>query len=330
MMRGPEPFAAFMARALHDPDNGYYTRHIRTVGARGDFSTSATLSSLLGQAAAAWIRGELRAQPSIRHIIEIGPGDGSLHDAVRRELGWWRRRRFQSHLVETSPVLRQRQQERLGAKAVWHESLAEALDACGGSAFIYHNEVLDAFPATLLEWRHGAWHEVWVEFDANQRPHESLKPSPPELELNRDIQAWRPREGQRIEILTSVKAWMEDWAPHWKSGAMLTIDYGDVFPALYHRRPAGTLRGYLLQQRLTGSAIYENIGRQDITADVNFSDYRAWASALGWTETFYGTQARFVMDHVRLRKRSAADAFLLSPDGAGEAFKCVVHRRLRR
>eukprot|EP01031_Cornospumella_fuschlensis_P020213 gene20213-24780_t len=72
-----------MARALYDPQRGYYTRNIRTVGARGDFSTSATLSPLLGQAIAAWLTEESRLQPQVKHIIEIGPGDGSLHAAMR-------------------------------------------------------------------------------------------------------------------------------------------------------------------------------------------------------------------------------------------------------
>ena len=81
-----------MARALFDPERGYYTRNIRTVGARGDFSTSATLSPSLGAAIAFWLKAESRAHPSIRHIIEIGAGDGSLMQNVRQAMSWWKRR----------------------------------------------------------------------------------------------------------------------------------------------------------------------------------------------------------------------------------------------
>ena len=49
-----------MARALFDPERGYYTRHIKTVGARGDFSTSATLSPALGHAIAARLHSAKR------------------------------------------------------------------------------------------------------------------------------------------------------------------------------------------------------------------------------------------------------------------------------
>ncbi|MDZ4286795.1 MAG: SAM-dependent methyltransferase [Prosthecobacter sp.] len=323
-MTGSEPFSAFMARALYDPQRGYYARHIRTVGARGDFSTAATLSPLLGRAIAAWLLEESRLQPQVRHIIEIGPGDGSLMAVVRKSLGWWQRRRFQFHLVETSPVLRARQQERLGRKVRWHEDMAGALRAADGQAFIYHNEVLDAFPVTLIQWQDGEWQEVYVGSGREELKPLTLKPTDSCI-----LSDWQPQNGQRCELHVTVKEWLAEWAPSWQAGAMLTVDYGDVFPALYHRRPRGTLRAYLLQQRLEGAAVYENPGRQDITADVNFTDYRAWAQALGWEEAAYGTQAEFITARVK-RQRTNADAFLLHEDGAGHAFKHVIHRRLRK
>jgi len=58
---GAEPFSKFMQRALYDPQRGYYTARIRTVGARGDFSTTATLSTQLGKAIAAWLLAEAKA-----------------------------------------------------------------------------------------------------------------------------------------------------------------------------------------------------------------------------------------------------------------------------
>ena len=58
---------------------------------------------------------------------------------------------------------------------------------------------------------------------------------------------------------------------------MLTIDYGDIAERLYHRRLHGSLRAYLFHQRILGSAVFENRGLQDITADVNFTDLVAWS-----------------------------------------------------
>ena len=52
------PFREWMRRALFDPERGYYSHHARTVGRRGDFSTSATTGTALGEAVASWLKGE--------------------------------------------------------------------------------------------------------------------------------------------------------------------------------------------------------------------------------------------------------------------------------
>ena len=107
---------------------------------------------------------------------------------------------------------------------------------------------------------------------------------------------------------------------------MLTIDYGDDFPALYHRRPRGTLRAYLMQQRLEGVNIFANPGRQDITCDVNFTDVRTWLREHGTTEQSYESQKAF-LERLAPRSASMADAWVARGDGAGEAFRCLSVRR---
>ena len=322
----PKPFSDFMARALYDPERGYYARQIQTVGARGDFSTSATLSPVFAQAVTGWLKKEAGLRPEVRHVIEVGAGSGVLMAGVKKNLGWWQRRKFHWHIVETSPVLRQQQRTLLGSRVTWHEDLKAALTSCEGMAFIYHNEVLDAFPATLLQWHEKAWHEVYIS--AERR--EVLQP----LEWGKDkrkhfsaLGPWPARaKSQKVELHDSVRQWLEAWAPAWKTGAMLTVDYGDEFPALYHRRPAGTLRAYLRQHRIEGFEIYLHPGRQDITADVNFTDYRKWAKKLGWSEASYGTQADFIHAHVKKLPSTPSTSFIMDSGGAGEAFKHVVHR----
>ncbi len=336
-----ESVEQFMARALHDPVQGYYARRIRTVGKGGDFSTTATLSPALGKAIARWLRSEARQQPGVRDVIEIGAGDGSLMAAVRASLGWWQRRRFRFHLVESSQPLSEQQKARLGPKVTWHQDLPSALKATGGKAWIYHNELLDAFPVQVVQWNAEAkeWEEVWLNWQAGSpsaMPQETFRP----LSLKADERArfsvlsqWNeasppPAARQRCELAVAVRAWLKQWASSWKAGAMFTMDYGDTFPALYHRRPRGTLRAYLLHQCLEGMNVYANPGRQDITADVNLTDYRKWASELGWREAAYGTQTEWLAPVLKpsAAQRSSADAFLTHSEGAGNAFKYVIHR----
>ncbi len=335
------PFREWMARALHDPRGGYYARRVRTVGRQGDFSTSATISTLLGQAIAAWITQERASYSSVRTIVEVGGGDGSLSAAVRDSLGWWQRRKYEWFMVETSVPLKEQQQSRLGAgHARWFNNLEAALKACEGSAFIFHNELLDAFLVTLLQWEEDAaqWQEVWL-YHENGTWHDELRPFEPDVRVDTShfgllsATEWKPvslRRGQRLELGAAARDWLTGWAPHWKSGSMLTLDYGDKDSRVYHRQPRGTLRAYFMHQRLVGSHVYENMGHQDITADVNFADLERWGRSLGWTNEPMQTQRQFLQRHVsNLDARASRDpavAFLLAGDGAGTAFKALVQR----
>lgn len=300
-----EPFSSFMSRALFDPQRGYYTKQIAGIGRRGDFSTSATLLPDLAKAIASWIGKEYRKQPQVRQVIEVGGGDGTLMQLVRKALGWNLSWRFRYHIVDVSETLRLQQRHRLGDRVQYHQTMEQALAATGGDAWIYHNELLDAFPATLIEWRGGQWHEVWVP--------EELRPLEIDPQPFSALKHTTFAEGQRCEIHPSIREWLQKWSPHWKRGQMLTIDYGDEFPALYHRRPGGTLRGYLMHQRLYWPDLLQSPGRMDLTADINFTDYRAWCHELGFEELSYQTMAQW---------SGYGEA-----DGAGEAFKCVIHRR---
>ena len=128
------------------------------------------------------------------------------------------------------------------------------------------------------------------------------------------------RPGQRVEIHESYQHWLRGWAGHWTSGAMLTIDYGDPMPALYHRRTCGTLRGYAHHQRLTGHEIYQAPGRLDLTADVNFSDLEKWGEELGWKTTRHSTLHEFFFPATDPKFLEAAKAFRVLDQCPSAAF----------
>lgn len=284
-MDGPVSFERFMHDALYNPQTGYYSRRIRGVGRRGDFSTWATLDRSLATGIASWIRGR-----KIRHVIEIGAGDGSLARAVLRELGWWRRVRLSYHIVEVSTPLREVQERSLkGFGVVWHQTPAEALHALGGKASIFSNELPDAFPCRVFEKSIDDWQELHVEM-IDGVPHECLRSCklPDSTVFGCNIVP-----GARVEVHESYRRWLGEWASAWKAGEMLTIDYGDMVPRLYHRRPAGTVRAYLAHQMLVGPDILLAPGTRDLTADVNFSDLEKWGEELGWKTVGQGTLHEF-------------------------------------
>lgn len=306
---GSIPFERFMREALYDPAFGYYSAGINTVGRRGDFSTMATLDRSLAAGIAGWIE-----KHGACDVIEIGAGSGQLARDILTSTGWWKRLRLRYHIVEVSTPLREAQKKLLrGRRVTWHESLPAALDRLGGHAHIFSNELVDAFPCRVFERTDTDWQELHVRIEGG-RCQKILQPCTlPESTVFR--QPFKP--GQRVEVHESYRRWLQDWAPKWKSGAMLTIDYGDTMPTLYHRRPAGSLRGYAAHQVLTGTDIYQAPGRCDLTADVNFSDLEIWGEQQGWRCLSHSTLADFLAPHLPTRFQAAAEAFRVfeqSPD----------------
>ncbi|WAC17979.1 SAM-dependent methyltransferase [Luteolibacter sp. SL250] len=314
-MSGNQPlirFDRFMDRALHDPETGYYARRITGVGRGGDFTTAPTLSKATGKAVAAWAAAAMKECGSF-DLIEIGPGEGKLAAAMLEHLPWFTRLRTKLHLVETSRPLAEIQRKLLGNRATWYRTPAEALQACGGKAVIFSNELVDAFPLRCFQKTESDWKELAVRL------------GPPVEEVLLDVDALPSSSsfavghpvGQRIEVHESYQHWLAGWMPLWKAGRMLTIDYGAEAGDLYHRRPRGCLRAYLLQQRLEGLAIYGNPGRQDLTADVNFTDLRDWGRE--WSKnTTLRTFGEFLGPFLDPSK--PADAYLADPSGPGGAF----------
>ncbi len=268
-----------MSRCLHNPVKGYYARNIRGIGSRGDFTTAPQLSDAPAAAIAAWAARALR-ETGCRDLLEIGPGLGTLSKEVFRRLPLTLRLRTRLHLIESSPALATRQMDLLKNRADYHSAIHSALDACRGNAVIYSNELVDAFPVRLFEKKEDEWREVALDSE-DSRMKEVLLPFaklPPSSIFTQNLAA-----GQRIEVHESYRFWLESWLPSWKNGEMLTIDYGDTAERLYHRRPRGSIRAFLLHQRIEGGAVYANPGLQDITADVNFTDLAKWAAP--WART---------------------------------------------
>ena len=211
---GSATVARFMEIALHDPERGYYRSGAATVGAGGDFSTIATIHPALARAIAAWLL-ERRGETAPRgpwHAIEIGGGGGHLAEGVLRALGVRGRSRLRYHVVEVSPLLREEQRRRLRRFRVsWHDSPRSALEAAGGTAIVFSNELVDSFPCHQLAWRGGRWLEVRVALDGD-RVVEALGPvSDPRL-LSDLCALPEGEEGRRAEVHLPYLDWLGGWA----------------------------------------------------------------------------------------------------------------------
>lgn len=278
------PLEELMRQALYHPRIGYYSQNVETVGKEGDFTTAPEISATLGEAIAHWVQTRSREMNLSRpcHLIEIGPGTGALAKAVARELGWRERRKYRFHLVERSLPLCKAQRKFLGRHfGEWHNSVEGALTSARGNALIYSNELVDAFPCKVLQLQQNKeWQEIGFRDDASADKLSLATRKIPETLMNelRRYSFWEQREnfstGQVIEVQPSYLKWQGQWIESFRSGAVLTIDYGA--PAardVYYRRPNGTLRAYFRQERFEGlTSVFTRLGQQDITADVTFDD----------------------------------------------------------
>ena len=301
-------FDHFMQAALYHPESGYYTSRIKSVGPRGDFTTTPQLSNILAKAIA-----HTFLQSGLRHLIEVGPGTGLLAQQIWKELPFLTKLKTQQHLVEVSPPLRALQKKK-NPKAHHYKTIQGALASSKGKAFLYSNELVDAFPVRIFRKEKSGWSELHLE---GKQPHlqEQFLPAaelPDSLLFQENFQ-----HHQRIEVHESYHQWLQSWLPDLSQGQILTIDYTAPDPRLL----SGTLRGYFLQDRLPGPNLYQNAGHIDLTTDVHFDDLEHWSKPLGLNTITRTTQREFLAP---FSKNSQQDNHLTDPDGAGQAFEVLL------
>jgi NADH dehydrogenase [ubiquinone] 1 alpha subcomplex assembly factor 7 len=164
--QGPITVADYMAAALGHPKYGYYMAK-DPFGVRGDFITAPEISQMFGELIGLWcvICWRRMEQPNEVHLVELGPGRGTLMgDALRaaRAVPEFLEA-IRLHLVETSPALRSRQGERLGDYAPsWHARLDSVPD---GPLILIANEFFDALPVRQFERTGKGWVERLVHLD---------------------------------------------------------------------------------------------------------------------------------------------------------------------
>jgi SAM-dependent MidA family methyltransferase len=251
---GPMPLDRYMALCLGHPQHGYYmTRD--PLGAAGDFTTSPEINQIFGELIGIWCVAAWEAigSPSPFALVELGPGRGTLMQDVLRTTS--RHQAFQTaalvHLVETSPVLRKLQRERLNdKKVVWHDSI-ESLPQ--EPMIFIANEFFDALPIRQMVKHGRSFFERRVAL-TNGELELVLVPAP-QFDLGDDglhesspiSQAIAESLGARLQAL---------------GGAGLIIDYGHL------KSSAGDTLQALKQHAPVG--ILEHPGSSDLTAHVDF------------------------------------------------------------
>ena len=300
---GPLRVSDFMQTIMAHPKHGYYRRQ-NPIGAAGDFTTAAEISGLFGEMCGIYLAHMYAVAGRPRHaqILELGPGLGSLMADV---LHAWKHTMpamtdLPVNLVETSPHLREHQEQRINAASLtWHEDLSSLPDV---PLFGLANEFFDALPVDQAVWRQQAWrHRLVAEHNGTFGFIDGNRLSPHELvcwQLENDQLNFTDgavaEYSQATDILTKQLA--NRIAIY--GGAFLVIDYGkndnygDSLQAVAAHKPVD---------------LFYQPGNADISHWVDFSAIRRAASDAG--ARFIGpvTQANFLMTiGVRERAENAA------------------------
>ncbi len=307
--------------ALYDEAQGYYSANLSAIGFRGDFSTSATMSELLARRLVAHWKQACEACGRNLPFLEVGGGNGDLAMAISRNLSFWQRLRARYYMVDRSLALRNLQALVGGNFVRVRGSMEKALKATDGRAFIFCNELPDAFPARQFVFQDGEWLELGLSVRDGRVVRKAERRPLPESSVFR---RWA-EEGQVVEVHESYHKWYAAWQTLWKAGVFVTIDYGEEVDTLYYRRPAGTLRGYKAHQLLSADELPPLAGHCDITADVNFTDLRELARRCLGDAVELCSQREYLLPCVD--PEDPADAHLVAVPGAGDHFRVLVQHR---
>ena len=263
-LAGPMPVSQFMAAA-----NAHYYATRDPLGAAGDFTTAPEISQMFGELVGLWCADlwDRAGRPDVAWV-ELGPGRGTLAaDALRAmaKAGLTP----PVHFVETSPLLRAAQAERVPA-ATWHDTV-DTLPA-DMATIVVANEFFDALPVRQLIRRADGWRERLVACQDTLFLPIAGKPVPAEVlpEPLRDAPA-----GSVLEISPASVGVMAALARRIaaQGGAMLAVDYGYEGPALAETLQA--VRGHAFANP------FEAPGDTDLSAHVDFTTLAAAAQGSG-------------------------------------------------
>ena len=342
-------FADFMHMALYTPGLGYYSGGAQKFGMAGDFVTAPEISPLFAKTLAlqaAQIQGESSSRSELErgcpgvlaatqgNILELGAGTGKLAADLLLELQFLNSLPTQYFILEVSDYLCQIQRETLQKKLplaifeklIWLEKLPEKFNG-----LIIANEVLDALPVHILHKTQAGWCERGVGFNSEFVWKDAALTQPNLAEhLPKDLTV-----GYITEVNPAASALVRGLCEMLETGAILLIDYGFSAAEYYHpQRATGTLMCHF--QHYAHSNPLINVGLQDITAHVDFTQIAHACEPISMRVAGYVNQAQFLINCGILTtlqqfspqdasyiKLAAAAQKLLSPAEMGELFKVI-------
>ena len=295
------PFSRYMEMALYEPGMGYYSAGAHKLGAGGDFTTAPELSPLFGAAIVETllpILESLQAQGLPTQILEFGAGSGKLAESILTRLHELDFPLNRYDIIEISPDLAQRQEERLvrlsrelnlSTQCYWLSSLPNNF-----KGIILANEVIDAIPCDAIIFKNGFWYWQGVAV-VNGKLAWSVGQPVEQSRLPETLLSANFSEGYVTELHEPANAWIRQVAHHLDTGLFLTFDYGFPENEYYHaQRLEGTLMAHHRHHAIQDP--FHLPGLCDLTTHVEWSQIARSALEEPIDDVYLNNQASYLLD----------------------------------
>lgn len=300
-------FAEYMELVLYHPEHGYYSTNNRIIGEQGDFITAPHLAPDFGELLAEQFveMWEILGQPSPFHLVEMGAGQGILAADILKYLHKHYFDFFEVLeylIIEKSAGMKAEQKQILKPSISalrsyhWQEIPDNSLVGC-----CFSNELVDALPVHQIIFENGEIREIFVSLDKENNNFVEVTAEISTVEIREyfnligiDLASGAYQEGYRSEVNLAALDWIKTVANKLRRGYLLTIDYGYPAERFYSPfRRQGTLQCYY--QHTHHNDPYKYIGRQDITAHVNFTALERQGELCGLKKLGFVQQGLFLM-----------------------------------
>ncbi len=304
----PLTFADYMDLVLYHHQYGYYSSGKVEIGSQGDYFTSSSLGSDFGELLAQQLIEiwQILDKPKPFYLVEMGAGTGILARDILLSLRKFEPLTLQNLeyiIVETANTLQEKQKETLQdlinnniniTWKTWADIPDNSLTGC-----LFSNELIDAFPVHRIKAKNQKIQEIYVTVSEEKLTEAIGKLSTPYLldYLNLveiDLTSSDYPEDYTTEINLAALDWLKTISQKLKKGYLITIDYGYPAHKYYHpQRYQGTLNCYYQHHHHHNP--YVNLGKQDITAHVDFTALDKQGNRLGLETAGLTQQALFLM-----------------------------------
>jgi len=314
--------------------NGYYLSK-KPIGRKFDFVTSPEISQMFGEIIGLYLLYHWKEKINSKfNLIELGPGNGTLFKDIERTAQILPSffENADVNFIEINKELRKIQEKNLNYFTLSNIKWSRTLNFKSKlPSIIYSNEFFDCFPVRQFLNDNNYWFERYVKFNEKEGNYYSINKRVNSKKILDHLSKYK---NQKIyEVSYSRNKYFNQICKYLKTtrGICILIDYG------YNEK----IKNFTLQSIYNHkkTSIFENIGQQDISSHVNFSEFIEIAKQNKLKINEYNSQRDFLIKYgilerknklltknSNLKKKLIDEEVdrLINIDRMGKLFKCLV------